>query len=538
MTRPPAGARRSILAALLLLVVIVGGSWIRLADLGDNHFRGDELRHWFVAESIAEGNGPLLPSGERYVRGIDVSRLIGWFSARVDDPELAARLPGALFGILNLVLFAAIAWALGGPWAAVIATLLLAIHPEAVAQSRRVRFYTYQLSFGLIALFAGWKAVEWTVRPGPDRTTAVRRTWLWLAITAIAFALAARVQIVTLSVAAAWGVCLAAAAVIALHRDGWRAWRSNVALLATTGALVLALAAVAVRPGLLERIVWHASSVPAWVTEPQSPLTYYWLLAGAFPLVLSLAPVSFIVTARDRPWLAAYLLIWFGLPFVLHSLVLPFKGDRFILLAHPALMIATGIAAAAGMEALARALRTGLGDALTPRLRNAAVVAGCAVVALTAVATTPAFNAARQIPAGATGVADRENWTAAAAVLAEQPDIDGIVLGSSDEFAPLFYWPRLDFHSANGGEVDLLPVSPATGVPRLLVPDDIRRAYPDGATVIVALDSARLASRSIDPALGSTLREQATELCGGRCGSLVLYRWEVGAVTPGDTVAR
>lgn len=525
-------AAHSRIAVLLLLVVIVGGSWIRLVRLGENHFRGDELRHYFVSESLDRGEGPLLPSGERYVRGLDVSRLIGVFSRHVEDPELAARLPGALFGILNLVLFGAIAWAIGGPWAAVFATLLLAIYPEAVGQSRRVRFYTYQLNFGLIALFAGWKALQWTGRPEPPRPVEVRRSWLWLGVAAIAFGLAARVQIVTLSVAVGFGVCLAIAALVNATRRGMAKWRTNVPLQATVAALVLGLVAVALLPEFVRTVAWHAFSVPTWVTQSQSPLTYYWTLAGAFPLVVSLAPLCFLATARRQPALAVYLLIWFGLPFVMHSLVLPFKGDRFLLLAQPALFLATGIAAAEGLGMLASAIRAGLGNTFDQRWRERAAAAGCAIVALTAVATTPAFNAARGIPDSSSTAADRENWTATAAVLAGQPDLDRLKLGSSDEFAPLFYWKRLDFHSASGGEVDLQAISPATGVPRLLTPSDIRRSWGEGATVVIALDSARLVFGVVDRELHATLQREATELCRGRCGSLLLYRWEIGPPGP------
>jgi hypothetical protein len=303
-------------------------------------------------------------------------------------------------------------------------------------------------------------------------------------------------------------------------------------LQATVAVLVLGLVAVVLRPELVGTVIWHAFSVPTWVSGAQSPLTYYWTLAGAFPLVVSLAPLSFLATARRHPALAVYLLIWFGLPFVLLSFVLPFKGERFLLLAQPALFLATGIAAAEGLGMLASAMRAGLGNAFDQRWRGRAAIAGCAIVALTAVATMPAFNAARRIPDSTSTAADRENWTATAAVLAGQPDLDRLKLGSSDEFAPFFYWKRLDFHAASGGEVDLQAISPATGVPRLLTPSDIRRSWGEGATVVIALDSARVVFGVVDGELYATLQREATELCRGRCGSLLLYRWEFGPLGP------
>ena len=519
--------KRSWIAGLLLLAVILGGSWVRLTQLGERSFRGDELRHYFVAESLERGEGPRLPAGIEYGRGLDVSRLIGVFTPRVEDQELAARLPGALFGVLNLLLFGAIAWAMGGPWAAVFATLLLAIYPEAVEQSRRVRFYTYQLNFGLIALFAGWKALERTGQRAPYERRDVRRQWAWFGVAAIAFALAGRVQIVTLTVMGAWMIAVALAGLVNARLHGWSQWRRNVPLQATVAAVVLGLIPLVARPELLGQILWAAFFVPAWVTGADSPLVYYWALTAAMPIVVALAPLAFLATARRQPALAVYLLIWFGVPFLLHSLVFPFKADRFILVAHPALFLAAGIAAADGLSALIRGIPAWLGTTWSERARRRVAVATCTIIALGAIVTLPAFNAARQIGSNLGSVMDRENWSGTTVVLAEQADLDRLKLGSSDEFTPLFYWKRLDFHTVQGGG-DVGAISESTGVRRLQTPDQIRHWFSDGAAVVVAVDSARLAYGAINQALHSVLREEGTELCRGRCGSLLLYRWEFG----------
>jgi hypothetical protein len=142
------------------------------------------------------------------------------------------------------------------------------------------------------------------------------------------------------------------------------------------------------------------------------------------------------------------------------------------------------------------------------------------------------------VGASETSVLDREKWKVTAEIVRSQPDRVRLLLGSGDEFAPLFYWGRLDFHVTTGGEMDSTSISRATGVRRLLTAADVRAFYPDGGVALVAIDSARLAGGLYDHTLIETLDTEAIELCRGRCGALMLYRWEFGsAMIEGDAPA-
>src|SRR5690606_25465807 len=209
--------------------------------------------------------GPRLPSGAIYTRGIDVSRLVGLSVKLFGPSEFAVRLPTAVFGVLNLLIFAGVLWALGGPWVAVWGTVLLAIYPQAVSQSRILRFYTYQLNFGLIALLAGWYTVRGFGSKTLPEPREVRRQWLWAGVTVLALLFASRVQVVTLSVAVAWAAFVAFAAVCDAYVRGWREWRRSVPMqLVFAGVPAIALV-FTTRPTLLPKLLATSQMVPFWV---------------------------------------------------------------------------------------------------------------------------------------------------------------------------------------------------------------------------------------------------------------------------------
>ena len=540
-------------ASIALLLVIVFGTWVRLNDLGGPELSNDELDLYTVASSLAAGQGPLLPSGREYSRGREVSRLIVVARRFVSDPETAARLPSALFGVLGLVLLAAIAWNTIGIWGAVWATLLLAIYPEALQQSRNSRFYTYQLVFGLIALYAGWRAAAATARldsrpdgtPAGDRPAAdrapLRRGWAWVLVTGLALLFAMRIQVTTASIAAGWGTAMALFALMDLHQRGRAAWRASVPLqVAVLGLLGVVLLA-AVSPDTILRYARLSQHLPPWARlDPAPPLAYYYGLAEALPLVVSLAPLIFATAIWQRPRFGLYLLCWFAVPLALHSFVFPFRAQRFVLLALPALFLATAIAAVTA----ARALRDATVTALTPpfgpaRARLAALVL-VLVVGLGATVTAPAFSRARK--------ADREStrlhptdWRAVRRVIADTPGSDRIPLGVSEAMQARHYLGRADFVVTLGTREQALTIGfplrdssrvPSdtlvrdayTGAPILETVPRIRALWPHARTILIAVDPVRGAAR-LSPDLAAALHDSAVELCDGRCGNMRLYLW-------------
>jgi hypothetical protein len=533
-----------VLPAVLIVLIVLVGSYVRLVDLDQDTFFGDELDHYYGAMSLLNGQGPELPSGIEYRRGIDFTRLVALSVERVQSPEVGARLPSAVLGCIALVVVALIAWQLVGPWAAVWATFLLAVYPEAIIQSRQVRFYTYQLTFCLVGMFAAWRFLKESAPSGRDTGAYPRAAWLWAALALAGLGLAARVQLTTLSLAAAAGLALLAGTVGDVSWFGRsairRSSRLHLFLLGGTGMAIMVL----VKPGLIPRLVSLASFVPSWAGgSPGDPRAYYWALAEQFPLVVGLAPVALLTVALRRSWaLALYLAFWFGVPFALHSFIFPWKGERYILAAVPALFLMTGVLAADGFGYI----RTGLTEALRSserwRIRSGQItVAALAFVAVLIGVLTPAVFTALRIPSNPKDF----DWHGARNAWESEGSDEQVVVGSSVGLPALYYWERLDFvvgsdfvqvteryNRSLGIEKPLAILNDFySGRPVLTHPDVIRDAFPNEKIVIV-VDENRWRFGNIDKRLMEALEQDGVELCKGACKGLRVYSWPVERDVP------
>lgn len=525
------GPRRWKGAAVALAAVLLFGGWLRLADLDGAPFIGDELNHYYAATALAAGNGPQLPSGNEYRRALDFTRLVSASMAVVEDPRTAARLPAALAGILSLALIAVIGWRLGGPWTGVWATLLLAIYPEAVVQSRQARFYTYQLCFGLIALYAGWKAIV------PDEEPRLKTRAVWFVSAAVAFLIALRVQLTTFSVIAGWfsAVCLMAVREIVVHKK--RSWTSTGSVAIAALGLVGGLGMLAANPSAVAELLRRAGYVALWAEGAAGDVrSYYWHLKDAFPLLVALAPVSFLAVALKRPWLGVYLLAWFAVPLAVHTFLLPWKAERYVFLAVPGLLLATAIAIAAGCSALSHRIASTLrrqlpsvGERPARHLGWVTVLAVASFPVLTSNAFTESLSHPTSQPV--------RYWSAAGRIIAEA-GLDTVPLGSSQGLTALYDWPRLDFVvgvdflEGRGGEPRLRPAgSPDwySGIPVLTEPASIRSWFPQARTFAIAVDRGRWDYGNIDPQLRAALLNEGENLCDDSCGHLLLFRWTPSA---------
>ncbi|MGH7541297.1 MAG: hypothetical protein ACRELC_09880 [Gemmatimonadota bacterium] len=530
------GAHERLIALGLLALVVALAAWLRLTSLGDAPFVGDELDHYYAALSLEQSGEPLLPSGNQYRRGLDITRLVTVTNGLVDDPELAARLPSAVFGILAVVLFAAIGWRLGGPWAAVWAALLLAIYPQVVLQSRQTRFYTYQLCYGLVALYAGWRALD------PDaRHTATHRA-LWAGLAVAAFLLGARVQVTTLTVVLGWGAAVAALAIRDLVCEGGAAWRRSLPLWLTAAGIAGALGVLVVAPGRVRDMLALATHVPVWAGDGGEVRAYYWSFSASLPVLLALAPVSYLVVGTRRPWLAVYLLLWIAVPLAIHSFLLPWKSERYMLVATSGWLLVSAIAAGMGTRALVDRIaafferaRPGL-----PR-RRAVQGAGAAVLVAGAfaVGTSRPFHDSLALPTPH----ERIHWDRAWQAIREAGPADAPI-GASLPLVPLFYWDRLDFvvgvdflenYGIEPGDARVGPDGSLdwyAGLPVLTRPASIRARYPVARTILIGIERNRWDYGNIAPELKRTLAAEGRELCGDRCGALLLFEW-----TPHDGAA-
>ncbi len=521
---------RTWLPHLLVVLALAAGAWLRLAHLDARPFATDEAIQYYAARGLLETGRPVLPSGVPYERGIDYTRLAAPLLARGDSPETAMRLPAAILGTLALVAFTVIGWALGGPWVALWCTVLLGLYPEAVLLSRFGRFYALQLALGLIAFYAGWKAFT-PAQPGNRR--ALMRQWAWIALALAAFLAATRVQVTTLTVVLAWMVLLGGQALVDWRRHGRAAWRWSGALQATTLFLITGVILVAAGSAAVAEFAARARAVPLWArlgATGNEPTTFYYrALSTSWPIGISLLPVATIWLLLRRARLAVYLAGWFGVALLVHSLVLPWKQERYILLAVPAWLLLLALAATAAGAALHGFLVRATGGAESEGRIGAGALA--ALVAVTVVITQPAFNTARRMP----HAGDEDGWRASAAILHQDPVLGALPLAATSPLPALHYWGRLDFtvqpalrERWSGSGYALGP--PGTldvyaGVPVLTSPGEIRAAFPGRAGVVIGIDQKYIVSHNIDPALVDTLEHRATELCRGRCGTMRLYRW-------------
>lgn len=546
MTRMDARTR---LAAILLIAAAVAlGAALRIVNLGEPELVNDELIHYFTAKSLQGGEGFVLPSGETYSRGTDITRLVAVSTSVVEDPELGARLPSLVFGLANMLLLAFVAWRIAGPWAAVLAVALLAVYPTAVYQSRLTRFYTYQLNFGLIALLGTWIVVQFAGRAHELGRDQLRRQWMWAAMAGLGFLLALRVQVTTFSVMAGAAIAIALAALWDLREGGVRSWRRSVPFQLSVGGLVVAAAVLVAAPGYVRQLTSTATGVPEWAGgAPGNTLAYYYALSESFPAIVALIPAIFLVLLLTNFRQAIFLGIWFGVPLLLHSFLFGFKNERYILLAIPALFIATG----AVVAALSSWLRIRL-EKLVPGLPYVHFTVASIIVAIWtfALVTTPAFSESRRMADGRY-YEQLPDWKRAAELIEVELSARPLLIGSSDASASLFYWPRIDFSistsaltrpSRRAAAARNLPAkgigSPEfyVGVPMLPTPDAIRTLATNGDDVLIAVDDVRIRFGNVDAALVRVLESEGTELCAGSCGPLRLFRWAPGVSA--DSVRR
>jgi hypothetical protein len=536
--------RQSTLPLVLLAIILAVGSYVRLAGLERRDFRDDELFQYYVAESLERGEGAKLPSGRTYVRGIDVTHMVRLSIRHLGRTPTAIRLPSAVLGAVGLVLFAAILWAMAGPWPAVWGTLLLAVYPEAVVQARQLRFYTYQMLFGLGALYTGWQALRIAGSPEePDRASLLRQ-WLWVGLTLGLLLMAVRVQLVSLSILAGWGVCAALAAAADLASRGRDAWRTSVPIQIVAIVILGAVALLVMRPGLLAWLLERSRIAPYWVVLGQrtDPMVYYASLRDDFPVLLAFLPLIFLGAIIRKPRLGVYLTTWFAVPMLLHSFFFTWKELRFVLLAMPALFAAAGICAAWAAGALFCAAEHAAGQWRFPRwLRRPAAYVVVVVTSLVVIGTLPAFFTTRAVMRADQDRAAR--WTQSAAIIRSRPDLAEVPAGTGYALHGLYYWPRLDFvvrvhglersttRTADGRWViELNPMgSPEykTGRPVLTTPEAIREHFGEAGAVLIGFDvrSESNATRFIEQSLLDTLSTEAEELCQGRCGTMRLYHW-------------
>ncbi len=535
-------------AFVLVSVAVLAGAWLRLSNLATEPLRADELNHYYAAESLRATGTPLLPSGEWYGRALDYTRLVSLALEWTAVPEIATRVPSALFGSLALLILAVGAWRLAGAWPAFWTTALMAFAPALLEQSRNGRMYTMQLAFGLVAMLAGWVIVREAGRPRRPDARGVARKWAWAAAALLAWTFCLRLQVTSLSVAAAWVTAMTTAAFFDVRR-----WRAQALLTSVPLQLVLlsALAAagiVLMQPDILHSLANRAGEVPYWARAIGSErLSYARVVLGTVPPLSWVAPIAIAAVVLRRRSLGAYLLAWLAVPLLLHTL-LPWKATRFVLLALPALLLLLGcaIAMAIGVvrDAVRKATRRYGGFAREAVAHAAAGALGVALLLANPALVLAAWQVSAHRPA---------EWRTSEAVLRAALAEDPVPIGHANSLPALHYWGRLDFTVNEGlrerwlSESDrarrgmpegagyaILPMGAAdlyTGAPVLSTPEAIRTHFAAAGGVIIGIDPDRAVLEGVRGELLDVLEAEAVELCHGSCGRMRLYRWRLGATS-------
>lgn len=537
----------SRIALALLVLILAWGGYLRFTNLGLNTLGSDEMNHYFVGTSLRQTGEPLLPSGTRYTRGLEYSALVAAALPRFESKEVAVRIPSAIIGTMGLVVFSLILWRLAGPWAAMFGALLITIYPEGLRLSRYGRFYTLQLLAGLVALYAGWRLIRDPLTLEGGNSRRLLRDWGWAVLTLLAFAYAASVQLTTFSVAAGFGVFVAIIGLGDFRRLGKQAWSWSVPWQLTAVAGGVALLLFAFRFDSMKELIQTARTVPMWARLSEGgpgPITaYYRVLSDHFPLVISLSPLIFLVAIFQNRRLGGLLLAWFAIPILLHSLVFPWKSERYVLLAVPALFMASGIAAAVAGGALHRYLTDKLGSWAIPAMQpRTAATLTTVFIAISAFITSPAFNTARRL----VSVKQSAGWDESVTLLHQHPELDSLPIGSAQPLVALHYWGRLDFtvqralleswtrDSTTGGFDSPYRMKPMgspdvyAGRPTLTTAEAIRDRFGPRGSVLIGIDQKYLTFDNIEPSLREVLAREGRELCENRCGSMRLYHWTFG----------
>ncbi|MGH7657484.1 MAG: hypothetical protein ACREL6_04555, partial [Gemmatimonadales bacterium] len=397
-------------------------------------------------------------------------------------------------------------------------------------------FYTLQLLPGLLALYTGWRAFA-PDGDGTRRPDATGVQWLWTGATIILLAAAARVQIVTLSVAAMWGLLMAGRGIMDWRRSGGAAWRGSPALQLTAIGVAAAVMILLFSFDLVIVLYERAVNVPMWArlgrTGNPTVTYYYRALSSGLPLAISLLPVTALALWLKRPRLATYLLVWFGGTLAMHSFLLPWKQERYVLLAVPAFLLITAFGAAGGAGALYRYLHGTF--ASRTRLGGSFALWATALPALFAIVTQPAFNMTHRMGENP----DQDGWRATAAILDTLTGAQSLPLGNTSPAPALYYWERLAF-TVQPSLLETWGADPSpglsrnpvgspdiyAGVPVLPGPAGIRKHFAGRGGVIIGIEEKYIQWHNIDTMLVQRLERDARELCQGECGTMRLYEWK------------
>lgn len=284
-------ARAAVLWAALGLVFLLGvGLWLRWHYVRDISLSVDEFTTLWAARQTLDKGAPIMPSGVLYTRGLLTTYLTAAFLAVAGESYTVGRLPSLIFGlaaVLAIFLIGRREWNVRVAW---LATLGLALLPEAVVWSGRARFYAQLLLFVLLTLWAAWRAIAPAEGAGQAAPTRKRAPLLF----ALFFTLALVAQEQT--------ILLYPSIVLAMWL--WRGWR-YLWQPAVVMANLICVVAMALRflleqvgqPGYFAAVQTYKPYLNLWEDAPDLWANYRYLFLAPERLPWTLAALLAVAVA-------------------------------------------------------------------------------------------------------------------------------------------------------------------------------------------------------------------------------------------------
>jgi hypothetical protein len=168
---------RSIIITLTALSALLAlAFWLRWRYLQTISLYVDEFTTLWAARRTLEVGAPIMPSGVLYTRGLLATYITAMVGAFADLDYTTGRLPSLFFGLATiLAIFAAgrREWHVRVGWLAAVGLALL---PEAIIWSGRVRFYAQLQFFALLTTWAAYWAVQ-EPQPAGNQPTTNQAAW-------------------------------------------------------------------------------------------------------------------------------------------------------------------------------------------------------------------------------------------------------------------------------------------------------------------------------------------------------------------------
>lgn len=318
------------------------------ANLAGPSLWHDELVHVYVGKSVAETGTPRLPSGQLYYNATIYNYILGGFIALFGDAERAVRAPSVLFAGLSVWLTYALARRLLGHTTAVVAAFALALSPWSVAWARQARFYMLQQVFYLVLLGLVWVCLH-------DRNPR-RAAWgaAGAALAYLGSVLISLHSVLFVAPVAGFAFCVAA-----YERRWISRWGATAAAAAVLGAATVVLYRLTLPPldqiAVFTNVSGGAEHIVKDYTTSSRLFYAHWiqynLSSGYFYLML-VGSAALLIRGGRRGF---FVLLGFWAPFLLLSVAIIYRQDRFMFFTWPFYQMLTAYGLVFGVEVVAGA---------------------------------------------------------------------------------------------------------------------------------------------------------------------------------------